>query len=222
MARFFLVLLASLPPLFYIKLYKFKTPSQVIIYGFLGGLFSCLSLIIFKSLLLPEAVNFPSKETLTTTLFISFIEAGLLEEIFKNIFFVLGVKLLNNKNKFDFDLNPYFYVVLGASVGLGFGIFENVSYALNPELGFLNNIWGRLYTTIPAHMIMNIIFSFLYAQRQNLFICLSGAVLFHAIYDFFALPSNLLGDILVRGTLVFGFGLIIYMGKTLINKSEDI
>lgn len=220
MARFLLVLLASLPPLFYIKLYKFKTPNSIIIYGLLSGLLSCLALGFFKGCLLPEALSFPSKETLSITLFISFIEAGLLEEIFKNAFFLLALKLV--KNKFDFDLNPYFYLVLGASIGLGFGIFENASYAASPELGFLKNIWGRLYTTIPAHMTMNIIFSFLYSKKQNLFVCLAGAVLFHAIYDFFALPSNLLGDLLVRGTLIFGFGLIIYMGKDLRQKSQDI
>jgi len=214
---FLLFLLGTVFPIFYINLYKFETPWKFIIINLIAGSFSVLLLLFIKSFLFPETINLPNKETLTITLFISFIEAGLLEEFVKNLFFLISVYFTNKY--FDFKNNKFLYLVSGASIGLAFAIIENGFYALNPETSNFNNIFGRLFTTIPAHIIMNIIFAFLYSKKFNLLICFLASILFHAIYDFFALPSNLLGDLLLRILLICGFGLIVFMGKNLRESS---
>lgn len=218
----FTLLLATLPGFFYLPLLmgnpKRMKSSSLLWIGLLAGALSAFSIMLLKSFFIKGTLNPPSKETLTVTLFVSFIEAGLLEECFKNGFYLFTYQLL--KKKFDFEANKYLYFVLGAAVGLGFGILENGSYALNPNVGEVSIVFGRLYTTIPAHMMMNILFAYLHSKKVNLFLALLSSIVFHAVFDFFALPSTILGGILLKATLVMGVGFAVWMGKDLMNETK--
>lgn len=193
-----------------------RVRNGILYYGLTGGIAAAVSIIIFKTLFFQEGISPPTRETLSLTLFISLIEAGLLEECFKNGSYLICFYIL--AKQIDFQDNKYSYLALGAFIGLGFGILENAFYALalNYKFGVL---LSRVYTTIPAHMIMNMIFGFLLSQRVNVLIALAASILFHSLYDFFALPSTLLGGILLRAMLVIGFGFCLWMGKFLLKNS---
>jgi RsiW-degrading membrane proteinase PrsW (M82 family) len=212
--KLILVLVATLPPLLYLPLVQ-GTPARsrktVLAFGLAGGVLAGLCILLFKAIFLKNTIKPPSSETLTVTLFVSFIEAGLLEEFFKTTFYLVAFYFLSKKVTFK----PFDYLALGLTVGLGFGILENAYYALTPQFGKLNVLLDRTYTSVLAHMIMNGVFGFLQAKRVNLISSFLVAILIHAIYDFFALPSTLLGSILVRIVLVTGYGFCLWMGKTL-------
>jgi hypothetical protein len=91
---------------------------------------------------------------------------------------------------------------------------ENIYYAFNTHS--FRIVMDRVFTTIPAHMIMNMTFGFLRANKVNWVLALMASILIHSIYDFFALPSTLLGSILVRSVLILGFGFCLWMGKNLL------
>ena len=223
---FLCVLASALPALIYIPIIvgmprKFNFPF--ILAGILGGVVAGLSILAFKLLLFKGTINPPSIETLSITIFISFIEAGLLEELFKASFYTLVFWLFFEQNSKPVYLpniveesknSKYYYLVLGAFIGLGFGLMENIYYAFNTHS--FRIVMDRVFTTIPAHMIMNMTFGFLRANKVNWVLALMASILIHSIYDFFALPSTLLGSILVRSVLILGFGFCLWMGKNLL------
>lgn len=221
--KIFLFCVASILPLFYVSLIKGR-PSQVnsriVRFGLLAGIMAALSIVLIKTLLPNFGPITPIKETLTLALFVSLIEAGLLEEVFKNGAYLLAFSHLNKT--INFSENKYFFFALGALVGLGFGILENAYYSLSPELGKFNILFDRVFTTIPAHIIMNSTFGFLHSKKVNLIVALIISIFIHGIYDFFALPSTLLGSLLVKTVLLLGFGFVLYMGHSLIQKKSPV
>jgi RsiW-degrading membrane proteinase PrsW (M82 family) len=224
--KLFALLVAILPGLLYVPIISGnpkRASGQIVGIGLLAGATAGITIIVLKSLFLQDVLQPPIKETLTLTLFVAFIEAGLLEEFFKNGFFLLAIRFFfpatANEN---FALKPYDIFALGAFVGLGFGLLENANYAFNPELGKLSVLLDRAYTAIPAHIIMNATFGFLKAKKLNLFLCFAASILIHSVYDFFALPSTLLGGILLRILLVTGLGFCLWMGKDLLKLSRSL
>ncbi|MDJ0624897.1 MAG: PrsW family glutamic-type intramembrane protease [Candidatus Caenarcaniphilales bacterium] len=219
---FLAFLVGSILPLIYIPLIignPRRVNFRILFYGLGGGLISGLGIITFKFLFFQKGMHLPTQEVLTLTLFTSLIEAGLLEECFKNGLYLLCLCLL--KKQVNFSSNKYSYFALAAFVGLGFGILETAFYASNLKYE-ITIIWDRVYTTIPAHMIMNILFGFLISERINPVIALLGSISFHAAYDFFAIPSTLLGGVLLRVLLIIGFGFCLWAGKYLLSQSSQL
>jgi RsiW-degrading membrane proteinase PrsW (M82 family) len=209
----FLVLTAAFLPLIYIFLFRLiqELKFNVIFRGLIAGSCGAIGIFLFKTIFMSESFSLSSKETLTVTLFISLVEAGLLEECFKNLFFLFSINSFKDKLQ-PLDNSEILYI--GLLTGLGFGIIENISYALNPETANFTNIWDRTFTTIPAHMFMNGSFAYIYILTRNIPLALIAGILFHGLYDFFALPSTVLGSALVKLTLLIGLGFNLYFIKT--------
>ncbi len=212
MNKFFALLVAILPLWFYLPLIQPYIPKKQILLGLTAGILAGLGVLFFKFSFLAGTIKPPTQETLSLTLFISFIEAGFLEEIFKNTAYWLAETHLKKEKALE-QINNFSYFALGALTGLGFGILENIYYALSPEFGQPSIILPRAYTAVLAHIIMNSSFGFLRSKKINFFLALLVSVLIHAIYDFFALPSTLLGGILVRIFLIIGLGFCFWMAK---------
>ncbi len=213
MFKLITLLAAVLIPLTYIVFLNGKPPrleKHFIWTGLAAGLLAGAAILSFKTLFLQKTILPPSTETLTITLFVSFIEAGLLEEFFKTLAYFGTVLYL--KNYFKNELLPFEFFAIGALVGLGFGIFENGYYAISPEFGKLNIVLDRIYTAILAHITFNATFGFLRSKKANIVFAFFCSVILHTVYDFFALPSTLLGGMLVRIFLVCSITLCIWMG----------
>lgn len=218
MNNFFAILAAVLPLWFYVPLFANYTSKKIIGFGLASGILAGCAVLLFKSFFLADFIKPPTQETLTLTLFISFIEAGFLEEIFKNGFYFISENYLK-KNSQSEKFSSFNYFALGALTGLGFGILENIYYSLTPEFGKFEIVLPRAYTALLAHIIMNATFGFLRSKRINFVLALLVSILIHTIYDFFALPSTLLGGILVRIFLVIGLGFCLWMGKDSFRKT---
>ncbi len=195
------------------------------------GCLAVLSVIFFKELFFPQTLKSSIKETLTITLFISFIEAGIIEEAFKVLFFILGSKHYEKTE----SLNPLNKFIFAALIGLGFGFAENIFYAydyfVKDRFPFFNfselyeiysMLFGRNFTSILAHTFMNAIFAYCFIRSSSFLFSLSIAILIHGLYDFFALPSTLLGLIFVKLWLIFAFCFCIYAIKSLNSKSSQL
>ena len=190
-----------------------RIQTKILFTGIAGGFLSGILILIFKKFIFPEAIREGfGREVLSMTLFISFIEAGLLEEIFKISFYILALRILN-KN-FKLELKALDYMLLGTLIGFGFGLLENIYYIWAPEKADFWMVIGRTFTSLPAHMIMCSIFGFCVAQRkpiQGTF----AAIIVHGIYDFFALPATIFGNTMVDLWLLFGVCLCLVLGKKL-------
>ncbi|MDX1918221.1 MAG: PrsW family glutamic-type intramembrane protease [Candidatus Caenarcaniphilales bacterium] len=217
----FLLLVATIPGFIYIAILRGGTPryisDKLILFGLVAGIMAGLMILVSKFFFLQDLLQAPGGEVLTVTLFVSFIEAGLLEELVKNLSYLGLINLLGQNQK----LSPFDLFALGGLVGLGFGVFENGYYALTPEYAKLTILLDRLYSAIPAHMIMNFTFGYLRARKVSIWLALLVSILIHAIYDFFALPSTLLGTILTKLVLVIGLGFVLWMGKQLWEESQS-
>jgi RsiW-degrading membrane proteinase PrsW (M82 family) len=196
---------------------------------FAGMLAGCLSIPIVQSLneLLFSNVSlaFRPREPMALLTQIAFIQAGLIEEVAKNAVGIVFAFLVcraaprdpsasvaegQSDGRLFLKSTPFLF----AGVGLGFALLENSQYiryyaAMGPGGIFL----GRSLIATSAHALLNLYFGLclLTATRENIARTVARAlgivVLWHGVYDFFALPPVALSQWL---TLVFLCG-IIYM-----------
>ena len=197
--------------------------------GIFGGFLSGIAVLVGKSLLWPASIHGELSDQLTWTLFISFIEAGIIEETAKAVFY--GIVISRFVKDLGVGLNAFYLFSLGLFVGMGFGLMENIYYSYNVTLGastdsnFLNAvgvIFSRNFTSLLAHMIMAGTFGFCIAKKIHYFKAFLLCVFIHGLYDFFALPSTLLGTALGLLLVMVGVCVMIWMGvHTYIPKQKN-
>jgi|GEM_PF-4578366 len=178
--------------------------------SFISAFFSVILIVLIKNLWFPGLFSLKIRETWSMTVFISFIEAGLLEELCKNSFLYLFLK------KIFFNQTIHQGFSFGLLSGLFFGVIENIVYAFafSSELSFLENsrmLLQRSYTAVIAHAFMNGTFSYLILKRVSFYLAIFVVILMHGIYDFLALPNSMLGFILVKIWLLVGIASLAWM-----------
>ncbi len=231
--------IAVLPGLFWTGLLA-KTPFNLdasLRWPAIGaGILAGVAILTLKIFFFADTAQVPSKEIFTATLFVSFLEAGLLEETFKDLAFLGLLLLLGLFRKPSQKFSAYELLWLAAYTGLGFALLENLHYALNfdwerykGEASFFSEaafshgfmLLNRVFTALPLHMITCALFGYFYGQRQNWILGLLAGVSFHAVYDFFALPSTLLGNELVKLMVVLGFALFFLLARSAWGKTIE-
>jgi|GEM_PF-6275494 len=209
---------------FYLGILRSSSPSR---FGWrLGGIgivMGCLSialLLLCKVLFFSEVLRLPnSDEVLLSTLFVSYIEAGVLEEMSKGVCFLWGYRMLSWQKRND-RVNC---LLLGLLVGLGFGLCENIYYTFfmlsNNQFAI---IWDRSLASVPAHMIMSAIFAFSWKKWGSFAWSLLAAAFAHGVYDFLAIPGTMLGGMLIDLWLILGICLCLLMGRDSIQRPDKI
>lgn len=197
--------------------------SFAVLAGMAGGFLSIpvveyLNVLFFSDV----SLAFRPREPMALLTQIAFVQAGLIEEVAKNVLGVILAFLICRAGPVDESLNsasdgnqrlflkstPFLF----AGVGLGFALLENSQYirhyaAMGPGGIFL----GRSLIATSAHALLNLYFGLclMTATRKNfprtVFQALAIVVLWHGIYDFFALPPVALSQWF---TLVFLCGII--------------
>ncbi|MCB1324335.1 MAG: PrsW family intramembrane metalloprotease [Spirochaetales bacterium] len=168
--------------------------SPAVWLGFLGGFGAVfLTDLVNDNWLLQDPVGSHVGEPISFTLYISFIRAGLVEEVFKcaiafGLSFVIGFR----RGRGFTGAIPF----LCAAVGLGFAFLENALFI--SALGFTGPaqlVVGRAIAS-AAHVLMGLSFGLgLLAFRKRgmvlaALLSLLIAILIHGIFDFFAIPQG--------------------------------
>lgn len=224
----------------YLFLFKFISQKKLIFLGIIFGMLSALGVLLTKNFLFSSnylSLNYPeelAKEILSQTVFLSFLEAGALEEIFKTIFYLFFLKFLefkslklNINNNLNNNLSSLDIFLLGGAVGFGFGFLENLFYAdyfskliYENLLSTVNILWQRNFTSLLLHTTMGMIFSFMRIKNYNLLTSLIVIIILHGIYDFFAIPMTILGIILVNIFLLLDIVSCFYMAINIKNINK--
>jgi RsiW-degrading membrane proteinase PrsW (M82 family) len=185
----------------------------IILGAFILGILSTKLILTLHPVLWPE-VNFKPKRTtvLSQTVYIAFVQAGMLEETFK----ILLILLFSYFVAFDRKLKLWKkdVILIGAFVALGFAFVENYVYIHkdnNPKV-VMNMFIGRAVFSSNIHLLINICFAlFLFKSNfeetkgEKFILVLYGyflAILQHGIVDFFLLPSSRFGTWLASAFFV--------------------
>ena len=199
-----LAVLSVLPWAFFLyQLQPSKTSKKILIItlAFLFGVISTQVILYLHPVLWPE-VNFKPKKTATVlsqTVYISFIQAGMMEETFKE-FFILSLGFLttfNWKTK-TWDKN---IVLIGGFVAIGFACIENYVYINKDTTKWLEMFLGRTFFSSNIHLLINLCFSIFLIKSntsENKLLLIGYAyvlaVLQHGVVDFFLLPGSRFGN----------------------------
>ena len=192
--------------------------------GMFGGALSIPFVELFNVLLFPEVdLAVRPREPMALLTQIAFIQAGLIEEVAKNAlglvfaFLVCRAPRTAAADSQHGSAPPLFLKsvpFLFAGVGLGFALLENSQYiryysAMGPGGVFI----GRSLMATSTHALLNLYFGLclLTATRETLaktsVRALAVVIVWHGVYDFFAIPPVALSGWL---TLVF-LCFILYM-----------
>lgn len=166
-----------------------KEPRKLLLKAFLMGgglvvpvLFAELTLSVFDV----------SDRNLLTVGYTAFVVAGLVEESFKFLFFILYIW---RKKEFN---EMYDGIVYSVFISLGFATVENLAYVLST--GF-NTAIIRSLTAVPAHALFGVAMGYYlgiarFANQQNrqkyIWLGFAVPVILHGIYDFILLSQKLL------------------------------
>lgn len=165
------------------------------------GILTTQIVLYLHPIIWPE-VNFKPKKTatiLSQTIYISFIQAGMMEETFKELFIlILGfISAFNFKEKkFDKDI-----ILIGGFVALGFAGLENYVYISKDKNKIFEMFIGRTIFSSNIHLLINLCFSIFLLKSnftENKLLIISYAyflaVLQHGVVDFFLLPGSKFGN----------------------------
>ncbi|HEY8366696.1 MAG TPA: PrsW family glutamic-type intramembrane protease [Bacteroidia bacterium] len=157
-----------------------KEPLKLLIWCFLGGMVSCIPIIIFE--VSTDLLFKPNHDNIFDAFISAFFFVGFTEEFWKWI----AVLLLAYRNK-NFN-EPYDGITYAVMVSLGFAAIENILYVFQGGIlvGFL-----RAFTAVPAHTIMGILMGYFLgmakcnpkAKATNLILSIVTPVLMHGFYD---------------------------------------
>ncbi len=165
------------------------------------GIITTQIILYLHPIIWPE-VNFKPKKTATVlsqTIYISFIQAGMMEETFKE-FFILLLAFFGAYNykekKFDKDV-----ILIGGFVALGFAGIENYVYISKDKNKIFEMFLGRTLFSSNIHLLINLCFA-LFLLKSNssdkktvvLFYAYFLAVIQHGVVDFFLLPGSKFGN----------------------------
>jgi len=133
-------------------------------------------------------------ETVGEAFYMAFIVAGGVEETIKFAFVYYFTKRLQ---EFQEEYDGIMYTV---AVGLGFATLENLVYVGAALVGLgemLTTAVGRAFTAVPLHALNGVIMGYFLGRSHFMeepegrlksnFMGVTLAILFHGIYDFFAL-----------------------------------
>ena len=176
---------------------------------FLGYLSTVLVIYIndiffnFSSLK-PKTVNI-----LTYTAYISFIQAGMIEEVCKGLFaFILGFLFYFDKKEKLFRVEIFW---ISGFISLGFAGVENFNY-IQESSNKIALFIARTFHSSNIHLLIGLLFSLIilkksFLERTFKFMFLLEAfliaILVHGLVDFFLIPGSKMGRFL--STLLFVF-----------------
>jgi RsiW-degrading membrane proteinase PrsW (M82 family) len=177
------------------------------------GILSTKLILALHPILWPD-INFKPRKTtiLAQTVYISFIQAGMMEETFKVLLILAFSYIVAFERKTKTWMKDV--VLIGAFVALGFSFIENYVYIHkenNAKMVFTMFLGRTIYSS-NIHLLINLCFAlFLYKSnfkhttKEKIFYLLYAyflAILQHGIVDFFLLPSSRFGNWLATAFFV--------------------
>lgn len=214
------ILLAFLPGLFYIYLYRNSinklTPISIVDTSkFLGlGLLSIIILLVFY-LIFPVVTNklLFLEDRIFIIFFYAFFQISLFEELAKFIAFKLNTK------KYDVLQTQYFFAI----IGMGFALIENIEYSLKiTEDGFYylsyGSIIARNLSAVPLHFLIGIITGYFVAKGKPLYGLIIG-IFIHGLYDYKLMIADTKTSLLLWMILIVGCSF--YIAKNLVAELKD-
>jgi len=181
---------------------KFPEPWPVVRRVFYRGIYIIPIVLFFTSSV--ENLR-PESNILNQSIFDAFIMASIPEEFFKWSVLVLFCLRLK-----EFD-EPMDGMVYGATVSLGFAMFENIIYVID---GGLVVALMRSITAVPAHAFTGAIMGYfigqtlIYPDKKIKYFCLALflPILLHGLYDLplmylplaYDSPHTMLRDIMIQ------------------------
>ncbi len=168
------------------------------------GILSTEVILSLHPIIWPE-VDFKPKKTATVlsqTVYISFIQAGMMEETFKELFIIsLGLLFAFNRSLKTWTKDV---VLIGGFVAFGFSFIENYVYISKDSTKVFDMFLGRTVFSSNIHLLINLCFAlFLLKSNQpnriteKLVLIFYGyvlAVFQHGVVDFFLLPGSRFGS----------------------------
>lgn len=168
------------------------------------GVLSTKVILSLHPIIWPE-IDFKPKKTatiLSQTVYISFIQAGMMEETFKELFILLlGFVFAFNRSARAWTKD---IVLIGGFVAFGFSFIENYVYISKDTTKVVEMFIGRTIYSSNIHMLINVCFS-LFLLKSNEQDKISDklilvayayilAILQHGVVDFFLLPGSRFGS----------------------------
>lgn len=168
------------------------------------GILSTKVILMLHPIIWPE-VDFKPKKNVTMlsqTVYISFIQAGMMEETFKELFIILmGILFAFNRSLKHWTKD---IVLIGGFVAFGFALIENYVYISKDTTKVFDMFIGRTFYSTNIHLLINICFS-LFLLKSNdedkwsdkLILIAYGyilAIFQHGVVDFFLLPGSRFGN----------------------------
>lgn len=196
-----------LPWSFFLYVLHPGTHSRKLLLALLALLLGVLSTKIILSLhpIIWPDVDFKPKRTatiLSQTVYISFIQAGMMEETFKELFILLLGLLV----AFNYSLKKWNkdVVLIGGFVAFGFACIENYVYINKDPNKMMEMFLGRAMFSSNIHLLINLCFT-LFLLKSNgsatssekILLIIYGyllAILQHGVVDFFLLPGSKFGS----------------------------
>lgn len=174
-----------------------------VIVGFILGILSTQVILSLYPYLWPDVDFKPTRKNtfLSQTIYIAFIQAGMMEESFKVLFIILASLAI----AFDWNTKKWTpnSVVIGGFVALGFSFIENYTY-INKNETRVYEMWvGRTLVSSNIHLLINMCFSLFLLKSNDAFrqdkviVVLYGyllAVFQHGVVDFFLIPGSKFGS----------------------------
>lgn len=179
----------------------------------------------------------PASPTEFAVVFQNFIQVGLLEEVTKFIFFVLGLRLLKKESRPNTLFSYMFYSCI---VAAGFGMVENFIYFTSYATSYTYNqmsdlILSRSSYSVVLHMEAGLIIGYFYAISTlfknwlakigwgTLGIVLATVLhgLFNYQFDFWDRPFWLGIDVLTASVVCIGLLLCYIMAGDLAKRDGD-
>lgn len=193
---------------------KEKEPGKLIKKLIVGGIFSCLLVLVVSAVInifTPIFNTDLGALSKAETIVYVFINVALVEEVCKLIFLY---KYTYNCAEFDYSFDMIVYAVY---ISLGFAVFENIFYVYSYGIsaGIL-----RAFTAVPMHASFGVFMGiFLSKAKQcqlfnktgvffNTLLAMAIPTLLHGIYDYAATVSStfifiLIDVIIIASSIVF-------------------
>ena len=195
-----------LPWAFFLYILHPGESSRKLLLAFLAicmGILSTAVILYLHPIIWPE-VDFKPKKVatiLSQTVYIAFIQAGMMEETFKELFILfLGLVFAFNRSARAWTKD---IVLIGGFVAFGFALIENYTYISKDNTKVFDMFLGRTMYSSNIHLLINICFS-LFLLKSNRQEKLSDkliliayayflAIMQHGVVDFFLLPGSRFG-----------------------------
>ena len=169
-----------------------------VLFSIFLGVSSTFILLELHPLIWPDIPSVKTtKNILTQTVHIAFIQAGMMEEFIKILFILIAGKIYSYYNKIWY---PSIFLIAGF-VAIGFAMAENAHYFKNADADILiQMVIGRTIHSVNIHLLINLCFA-LFLIKSNyrkdkviyLGFALFLAVAQHGVVDFLLIPGSRIG-----------------------------